>query len=113
MPDYRVPPQPWVQDALKVCGDDLMRDIVSDARAHNVILSRGGTAPAKDNKEETADRSGWREGRALKPPDGIREIDALCDHADAVQKLERLVKLAEGVAALQALKQPREPEDKT
>jgi hypothetical protein len=100
-----------VKDALKVCGDDLMRDIVSDARAHAVILSRGGTAPAKDNKEET-DRSGWREGRALKPPDGINVIDQLCDHADAVEKLERLVKLAEGVAALNALK-PRDGGDGT
>jgi hypothetical protein len=97
----------WVRD-MRI-SDQLMRDIASDARAHNVILSRGGTSAAKDNQEPPRPRgTGWQEAPSVdswQRSAGISAIDELCSAQDAVDKAERLAKLAETVRNLQVLKE--------
>jgi hypothetical protein len=67
-------------------------------------------------EDDTADRSGWREGTPLRPPEGINYVDALCDAQDAADKAERLRKLAETAAIRRAeieIQQRSEEEAKT
>jgi hypothetical protein len=106
---------------------DLMQQIVADNRSRpstgGSMLPQNKVVPVGAGKvstpdigpkyrryeepptEETADRSGWREGRALRPPDGVREVDLLCDQADLLDRAERIAKLVEAAKNLQVLKE--------
>lgn len=114
--------QPWEREALRVCNTDLLRDIVNDNRpapvaapSTNVTVVGSGRVqdfdygpkyrpyrPPEDDNATTTDRSGWKEGRPLRPPEGINYVDALCDQADAIDRAERLRKLTETAAIRRA-----------
>jgi hypothetical protein len=125
----------WQRDLIKTCPDDLMKSIVADNRSQpssggsmlpNATVSIVGAGrtvdpvlgpkyrpyvrPAEDDNATPAERSGWKEGTPLRPPPGINYVDALCDQADAIDKAERIRRLAE-VAALQRAMKPAEPKE--
>jgi hypothetical protein len=80
-----------------------MRDIAGDAQAHNVILSRGGTA--KDNREPPRG-SGWVEPPSIsgwQAQTGIDIVDHLVDQQDRLDRAQRIKELAEASRHLQAL----------
>jgi hypothetical protein len=92
----------WVRRSRKVVDDQLMRDIVGDARRGD-IHARASVIPqpkASQQTETPTDRSGWQEQRPLRPPEGINYIDELCDQADAQDRAQRIRQLVE-TAALQ------------
>jgi hypothetical protein len=104
----------WQLDLMRTVDDKTMADIRSDAKAHNVILSRGGTA--KDNQEPprpNTSQNGWVESPQTKDwrPPGIATIDAMCSAQDAVDRLELVKKLSEAVALQRALKEELEKQE--
>jgi hypothetical protein len=112
----------WQRDLIKTCPDDLMKSIVADNRSQpssggsmlpNATVSIVGAGRTVDPDvgpkyrpyvppEEPADRSGWRDSPQLRPPEGINYVDALCDHADAIDRAERLRQLAQTAAVRRA-----------
>jgi hypothetical protein len=98
--------QPWMKAAIAVAGDDVLRDIVNDNRnpprpaapPSNVVPQGAGKVQTFDvgpayrpidpslrqppKEEAPAERSGWRDQQALKPPDGVALVDQLCDQQD-------------------------------
>jgi hypothetical protein len=94
--------QPWEREALRVCNTDLMQDIVKDNRparvaapSANVTVVGSGRVqdfdygpkyraykPPEGDNATPADRSGFQEGRPLRPPEGINYVDALCQEQD-------------------------------
>ena len=93
--DYRVNPQPWMREAIAVCGDDLMQQIVADNRNRAPVggsvlptvkvLGAGTVVTGTDGAAHTpAQNHGWTE-----PPrtenwraPGIDIIDRLVDQQD-------------------------------
>jgi hypothetical protein len=100
----------WVRD-MRI-SDQLMRDIASDARAHNVILSRGGTSAAEDNNEVPRPNThGWVDAPSTskwQAESGIAAVDRLCDAQDKIDRAARIKELAEASRHLQALAQAEE-----
>jgi hypothetical protein len=115
--------QPWMRDAIAVCGDKLMADIVNDNRPpprpaappSNVqIVGAGRTVefdygpayrpyvPPKEDANATADRSGWQAERPLRPPEGLQHIDAMLDAEDQRWRLQRAREVAEAAALKKA-----------
>jgi hypothetical protein len=112
MPDYKVNPQPWVRDALKVAGDKLVADIVNDFAGYNpaprsplnqppqtVQVQGAGRVVSGDDKPVASTGTGWADSPELKPPPGINLIDEMCAADDASWRLQRAREVAE-VAAL-------------
>jgi hypothetical protein len=97
----------YERDLINTVPDSLVRSLVEDARAHNVILSRGGTAPAKDNQEPPRPRgTGWVDAPSTskwQAEAGIAAVDRLCDAQDRIDKAARIRELAETARHLQAL----------
>jgi hypothetical protein len=94
----------WQIDMINAVPADVMRDIRGDAKAHNVILSRGGTATT--NKEPPRG-TGWQEAKSIdswRPP-GEAAMNRLMDEADALDKAERIARLVETARHLQLLKE--------
>jgi hypothetical protein len=116
----------WQRDLVSNVDDKAVRDLVSDFRNYQVGPSQGpaakvtvqGAGVVKDADLGPAYRPYVEQGGWVKPPQvdqwkppGLSVMDAMLDQADALDKAERVKKLIEAAAALQALK-PREPEDK-
>jgi hypothetical protein len=82
----------WLRRSLKACGNDVMRDIVGDSRRGD-IHARASVIPtpkATSQQSETpADRSGWRDAPAIKPPEGVAIIDKLVDMQDKLDAAAR------------------------
>jgi hypothetical protein len=104
--------------------DQLMKDIVNDGRRKGLpSVGGGGPVPADaakvidgNDRPAASTGTGWAESPSVNSwqrSAGIEHIDRLVDAADAQDKLQRLKVLAETVAALQALQQPRDGGDKT
>jgi hypothetical protein len=95
----------WERDLINAVPDSVLKGLVGDARAHNVILSRGGTA--KDNKEPSRG-TGWVDAPSTskwQAGSGIDAVDRLCDAQDRLDKLELVKKLTEAAALQRALNQ--------
>jgi hypothetical protein len=125
-------PFEWAKDLQRNVSTDLMRQIVEDNRSRP--SSGGSMIPDKVNivgagrvstpdygpkyrayqpPAEDTDKSGWKEGTPLRPPEGVNYVDALCDKQDALDKAARVKQLIEAAAALQALKPREDRGDKT
>jgi hypothetical protein len=108
MADFKVNPQPWMRDAVKIADNALVKSIVEDFR-HGIPSSGGSVIPGQRPAstvsvvgsgkvqdaglgpkyrqyqappEDTADRSGWRDAQALKPPEGVALVDELVFQQD-------------------------------
>jgi hypothetical protein len=107
----------WMRDCVNVVGDDLMRSIVNDFRRGppppgptlpKVTVQGAGTVvTGTDGAKHTPhqEQGGWvkpPQVDAWKPP-GLEHMDRLMDQADALDKAERIRKLAE-VAAVKRVK---------
>jgi hypothetical protein len=93
----------WAADLARCVNDRLMKDIVSDGRAHNVILSRGGTA--KDNKEPSRG-TGWVEPPSTskwQAESGINLVDRLVDHQDRLDRAQLVRQLTEAALVQSSL----------
>jgi hypothetical protein len=97
----------YERDLINAVPDSVLRSLVGDARAHNVILSRGGTGTAKDNQEPPRpNTNGWVNAPSTskwQAQSGIDAVDRLCDAQDRIDKAERVRQLAETARHLQAL----------
>jgi hypothetical protein len=58
--------------------------------------------PPKEDDNATTERSGWRDQIPLRPPEGVDLCDRLVDAQDAIDRAERLRKLAETAAIRKA-----------
>jgi hypothetical protein len=118
MPDYKVNPQPWMRDALKVAGDKLVADIVNDFAGYNpaprsplnqpaqtVSVVGAGRTISGDDKPVASTGTGWADSPELKPPAGINLIDEMCAAEDASWRLQRARELAEAAALRRAEEQ--------
>jgi hypothetical protein len=95
MANIRTPNQlpEWARDMVRVCGDDLIQDIVRDNAGHCGVPERSGLIPTKPGSDKVTpltgeNTRGWQPAAPLKQPDGVREIDRLCDAADRVDRAE-------------------------
>jgi hypothetical protein len=116
----------WQRDLINTCPDDLVKSIVSDNRSQpssggshlpNATVSLIGAGkvstpdigpkyrPYQPPAEEPADRSGWRDAQALKPPEGLQHIDRMLDEEDRIWRGQRIKELAGASAAQRALAQ--------
>jgi hypothetical protein len=100
-------PFEWVRDLQRAVPDSVLKDLVGDARAHNAILSRGGTSAAKDNQEPPRPNTrGWVDAPSTskwQAEAGIDAVDRLCDAQDKIDRAARIKELAEASRHLQAL----------
>jgi hypothetical protein len=123
-------PFEWVKDLRRVVGDKLMKDIVDDFRSYNrsprsmtppatVQIQGAGRVVSADDKPIASTGTGWVPAPKVddwKPP-GLEHMDRMMDQADAIDRAERIRKLAEASAirrAEVAIKQqePKERKDK-
>jgi hypothetical protein len=94
--------------------DRLMKDIVSDGRAHQTIISRGGNTAATSREPERG--SGWRDSPQIsdwKPTGsttGQAAMDAMFNEADRLDRAARARQLAEAAALLKAVEGKEEKE---
>jgi hypothetical protein len=115
MPDYKVNPQPWVKDAVRVADDKLVRQIAEDFRAYNpsprsplnqppqtVQVQGAGRVVSGDDKPVASTGTGWASSPELRPPEGINLIDEMCAAEDASWRLQRAREVAEAVALKRA-----------
>jgi hypothetical protein len=97
----------WELDLIKAVPGDVLRGLAEDARAHSVILSRGGTSAAKDNNEVPRPNThGWVEAPSTskwQADSGIAAVDRLCDAQDKIDRAARIKELAEASRHLQAM----------
>jgi hypothetical protein len=116
-------PFEWVQDLRRVVDDKLMADIVSDFRRSppppgptlpTVRVQGAGTVVDGDTPH--GGTGGWQESPQLSnwTPPGLREMDAMMDQQDAVDRAARIRELAEAAAVQRALEsaEPKEREPK-
>src|SRR6516225_6079032 len=101
MPDYKVNPQPWMRDALKVADDALVKALAEDFRNYNpaprstlsppatVQIVGAGRVVGGDDKPVASTGSGWADSPEIKPPPGINLIDEMCAAEDASWRLQR------------------------
>jgi len=127
----------YVKDLAEAVPTSVVKDIVNDNRSpprpaappSNVSIMGAGRVqdfdvgpkyrpyvPPKEDDKATTDRSGWREAPKIdnwKPP-GLREMDAMMDQQDAVDRAARIRELAEAAAVQRALEsaEPKEREPK-
>jgi hypothetical protein len=79
----------WLRRSLKACPNDVMRDIVGDARRGD-IHARAPVIPQKTSQTaEPQDRSGWRDPVPLRSPEGIEHVDRLVDQQDRIDATAR------------------------
>ena len=127
--------QPWMKAAIAVAGDDVLRDIVNDNRSpprpaappSNVSIMGAGRVqefdvgpkyrpykPPPEDDNATTERPGWRDATPLRPPEGLRYIDAMCDEEDRRFRAQRVKEMVEAAAVQRALKaaEPKEQEPK-
>jgi hypothetical protein len=126
MAEERLPE--WARDLVKNVDDKQVRDLVNDFRNYSVGPSQGpaakvtvqGAGVVKDADLGPAYRpyAGWVEAPKVdswRPP-GIDAIDAMCSAQDAIDKAERIGKLAEAVRNALALaaaeREAKESQDK-
>jgi hypothetical protein len=106
----------------RACDTATMRAIVNDHRVSvhlpadpSAKVSVQGAGRVVDG-ETPQNRSGWADSPRLRQPDGVNYVDALCDHADAIDRAERLRQLAQTAAVRRAeaelAKQPEPKERK-
>jgi hypothetical protein len=121
--------------AIAVCDTDLVKAIVADNRSpprpaappSNVSIMGAGKVqefdvgpkyrpyvPPKEDDKATAERPGWREPTPLRPPEGLRYVDAMCHEEDRRFRAQRVKELAEAAAVQRALKaaEPKAQEPK-
>ena len=67
--------------------DDLMRDIAADFRNG---LPHGNSMLPDQRSKPVEQGSGWVEPRPVRPPDGVRLVDVMCDTQDAIDQREKL-----------------------
>jgi hypothetical protein len=100
-------PFEWAKDLQRAVPDSVLKSLVEDARAHSVILSRGGTAAAKDNNEVPRPNThGWVDAPSTskwQAEAGIAAVDRLCDAQDKIDRAARIKELAEASLHLQAM----------
>ena len=120
----------WAHDLVKNVDDKQVRDLVNDFRNYSVGPSQGpaakvtvqgaGKVVTGDDgpKHRSYGQGGWVEAPKVdswRPP-GLSVMDAMMDQADALDKAERVRKLAEAAAALRALasaeREAKESQDK-
>ena len=106
-------PFEWVRDLQRAVPDSVLKDLVGDARAHNVILSRGGTSTAKDNNEvpPRPTTHGWVDAPSTskwQADSGIDAVDRLCLAQDKIDRAQRIKELAEAARHLQAMAEAEE-----
>jgi hypothetical protein len=131
MPDYKVKPQPWMRDAVKVADDALVKSLVDDFRSYNPSpRSPLNSPPATANPVDAAPvktgsdgpvastGTGWADSPQIKDwrPPGLEHMDRMMDQADAIDKAERIRQLAEAQALSRAeaelkAKQPKGPKE--
>jgi hypothetical protein len=82
----------YMKDLAANVPTDLVRQIAEDARRGD-IHGRAGMIPqpkATSQQTETpADRSGWRDAPAIKPPEGVALVDKLVDMQDRLDAAAR------------------------
>jgi hypothetical protein len=118
MPDFKVNPQPWMRDAQRVADDKLVADIVNDFRSYNpaprsplnqppqtvVPVGAGKVVDGSNAPVASTGTGGW-----VNPPSvdnwrapGLREMDAMMDQQDAIDRAERIKALADAAAIQRA-----------
>jgi hypothetical protein len=102
-PDDRV--VPGSEKACEAVDDRLMADIVADFR-------HGPASLPIASPEPHARGSGWVEPAPLRPYEGSRYVDAICDHFDQQDRLsaQRLAKIEEMMRTLASMQPNAEVE---
>jgi hypothetical protein len=99
--NWDMPGDDWIRRARRVADDDLLRQIVEDNRAP--LTPRSAIPPTQAKAEAPKPyRYGWTDAAPLPRPEGIEHVDALVDAQDAVDKAERVRKLAQTEALRRA-----------
>jgi hypothetical protein len=105
----------WMRDMTRAVDDKLVADLVSDARAHNVIHSNGpvnkvtvqGAGAVVTGTDGAAHRgSGWSEPPSIdswKPP-GLEIMDAMVDEQDRIDRAKRALELGQAAHVNKQLK---------
>jgi hypothetical protein len=80
----------WLRRSLKACPNDVMRDIVNDARRGD-IHARASVIPQKTNQTTEPPRSqnGWVDPPKIRPPEGVALVDQLVDMQDKLDAAAR------------------------
>jgi hypothetical protein len=131
MADFKVNPQPWMRDAVRVADDKLVKQIADDFRSYNasprsplssppqtVSVVGAGRVVGGDDAPVAGTGSGWADSPELKPPPGIDLIDEMCAQADLADRAERIRALAQTAAIQRAeaelakQSEPKERKDK-
>jgi hypothetical protein len=106
MPDFKVNPQPWMRDAVKVADEKLVKQIADDFRAYNpaprstlsppatVQVVGAGRVVGGDDAPVASGGTGWASSPELKPPPGVSIIDEMCAQEDQAWRLQRAKELA-------------------
>ena len=87
----------WLRRSLKACPNDVMRDIVGDARRGDIhgraSIIPQPKAPAKGQQQSEEPQKpythGWVEPPKIKPPEGIEHVDRLVDMQDKLDAAQR------------------------
>ena len=109
-------PTEWIRDLRRTVGDKLMADIVNDFRNYNPaprsltppatvqVVGAGRVVDGSDAPVASTGTGGWVEAPkvdAWRPP-GVDICDQLMDQADAIDRAERVRKLAQTAAIRKA-----------
>src|SRR6516164_2458546 len=92
----------WLRRSLKACPNDVMRDIVGDARRGDIhgraSIIPQPKAPAKGQQQSEEPQKpythGWVEPPKIKPPEGIDLIDSMVSAQDERDLLQRAKEMA-------------------
>jgi hypothetical protein len=107
MPDFKVNPQPWVKDAVRVAGDKLVADIVNDFAGYRieprsplnkppetVQVHGAGKVVGGDDAVPAGGGTGWADSLELKAPPGVSIVDELVAQQDLADFTARARELA-------------------
>jgi hypothetical protein len=80
----------FVTRSRRVVDDQLMKDIIGDARRGD-IHGRAAVIPQSkaSQTEEPKNRSGWVEPSPLRSPEGLEHVDRLVDQQDRIDAAAR------------------------
>ena len=84
----------WIRRSRRVVDDQLMRDIVGDARRGDIHGRASVIPPAKAKGQQSEEPQkpythGWVEPPKIKPPEGIEHVDRLVDMQDKLDAAQR------------------------
>jgi hypothetical protein len=115
----------YVRDLAEAVPTDLVKQIAEDFRSYNpaprslsppatVQIQGAGRVVSADDVPVASTGTGWADSPQIKDwkPPGLEHMDRMMDQADAIDRAERLRKLAEAAAVQRVEAEIKQEEDK-